>query len=44
MGWHIYVRTGDVLNLAYIGLFMFLPFLLLFLPAGLLADRGWTGG
>jgi len=39
VGWHIYVRTGDVLNLAYIGLFMFLPFLLLFLPAGLLADR-----
>ena len=39
VGWHVYVRTGEVMNLAYIGLFMFLPFLVLFLPAGLVADR-----
>lgn len=39
VGWHVYQRTGEVINLAYIGLFMFLPFLVLFLPAGLLADR-----
>lgn len=39
VGWHVYERTGEVINLAYIGLFMFLPFLVLFLPAGLLADR-----
>lgn len=39
VGWHVYERTGEVIHLAYIGLVMFLPFLLLFLPAGLLADR-----
>lgn len=39
LGWHIYQRTGDVLNLGLIGLFMFLPVFSLFLVAGLAADR-----
>ncbi|MBT9383435.1 MFS transporter [Pseudooceanicola sp. CBS1P-1] len=46
-GWHVYARSQDVLNLGLIGLFMFLPFLLLFLVAGLVADmvdRRWILG
>jgi len=39
LGWHVYQRTGDVWNLALIGLFMFLPVFCLFLFAGLAADR-----
>jgi MFS family permease len=39
VGWHVYQRTGDVWNLALIGLFMFLPVFCLFLFAGLAADR-----
>lgn len=39
IGWHVYQRTGEVLYLGLIGLFMFLPVLCLFLVAGLAADR-----
>lgn len=39
VGWHIYDRTGSAMNLGLVGLFMFLPFLCLFLFAGIVADR-----
>ena len=39
IGWHVYQKTGEVLYLGLIGLFMFLPVLCLFLVAGLAADR-----
>lgn len=39
VGWHIYSITGEVFNLALVGLFQFLPMLVLFLFAGLAADR-----
>lgn len=39
VGWHVYALTGEVLHLGLIGLFMFLPFLIFFLPAGMAADR-----
>ncbi|MEM0976221.1 MAG: MFS transporter [Pseudomonadota bacterium] len=39
VGWHIYEITGNPLALGLIGLFQFLPFLVTFLFAGLVADR-----
>ncbi|MCU0907726.1 MAG: MFS transporter [Rhodobacteraceae bacterium] len=39
VGWHIYDRTGEVIYLAWVGLCLFLPFLLLFLLVGVVADR-----
>jgi MFS family permease len=39
VGWHIYDRTGEVIYLALVGLVLFLPFLLLFLLVGMVADR-----
>ena len=39
VGWQIYAITHDPLDLGLIGLSQFLPFVLLVLPAGQLADR-----
>jgi hypothetical protein len=39
LGWQAYSRTGDPLVLGLIGLFEFLPALVLAVPAGQLADR-----
>jgi MFS family permease len=39
VGWDLYERTGSVMALAWIGVAQFLPVLLLFLPAGQIADR-----
>jgi MFS family permease len=39
VGWDLYERTGSVIALGYVGLAQFLPVILLFLPAGQLADR-----
>ena len=39
LGWQAYARTGDPLVLGLIGLFEFLPALILAIPAGQLADR-----
>ena len=39
VGWDLYERTGSVLSLAWVGLAQLLPALLLFIPAGELADR-----
>ncbi len=39
VGWQIYEITRDPLDLGLIGLSQFLPFILLVLPAGQLADR-----
>ena len=39
VGWDLYERTGAVLALAWVGLAQLLPALLLFIPAGELADR-----
>ncbi len=39
VGWQIYAITGDPLDLGLIGLSQFLPFVLLVLPAGHIADR-----
>jgi MFS family permease len=39
VGWQVYQLTGDPLDLGFVGLAQFLPFLLLVLPAGQLADR-----
>lgn len=39
IGWQIYVHTGDVLDLAWVGLSQFLPLALLSLWAGNVADR-----
>jgi len=39
VGWDIYERTGSAMALAWVGMVMFGPVLLLFLPAGQLADR-----
>jgi MFS family permease len=38
VGWTLYVRTGDPFILALVGLFRFMPILLLFLWAGTVAD------
>jgi hypothetical protein len=39
VGWQIYSITRDPLDLGLIGLSQFLPFVLLVLPAGQVADR-----
>lgn len=39
VGWQVYDLTNDPVALGYVGLFEFLPMLLLALPAGDLADR-----
>jgi MFS family permease len=39
VGWQVYAVTHDPLDLGLIGLSQFLPFVLLILPAGQLADR-----
>jgi MFS family permease len=39
VGWQIYEITGDPLDLGLIGLSQFLPFVMLVLPAGHVADR-----
>jgi MFS family permease len=39
VGWDLYERTGSVLALAWVGLAQLAPALLLFIPAGELADR-----
>jgi MFS family permease len=39
VGWDVYARTGDVVDLGLIGLFLALPVILLAIPAGLVADR-----
>ena len=39
VGWQVYQLTRDPLDLAYIGLAQFLPFVLLVMPAGTVADR-----
>lgn len=39
VGWYIYERTGSPMALGWVGVAMFIPVLLLFLPAGQLADR-----
>jgi MFS family permease len=45
IGWDLYERTGSALALGWLGLAQFLPVMLLFLPAGHLADmldRRWV--
>ncbi|HEV7714340.1 MAG TPA: MFS transporter [Steroidobacteraceae bacterium] len=39
VGWQVYQLTRDPLSLAFVGLVQFVPFILLVLPAGQLADR-----
>lgn len=39
VGTQVYSMTREPLHLAYVGLFQFLPFVLLILPAGQIADR-----
>ncbi len=39
VGWHVYVMTGDPLDLGLVGLSQFAPALALFLLAGMAADR-----
>src|SRR5687768_7115114 len=39
IGWEVYVRTGQAMSLAWVGLIQALPMLLLTLPSGVLADR-----
>jgi len=39
VGWQLYEKTHDVRNLGYVGLSLFLPFLVLILPSGHVADR-----
>jgi len=39
VGWDLYERTGSALALGFVGLANFLPVLLLFIPAGQIADR-----
>ncbi len=39
VGWHVYLMTGDPLDLGLVGLSQFAPALVLFLAAGLAADR-----
>jgi MFS family permease len=39
VGWQVYALAGNPLDLGLVGLAQFLPFLLLVLPAGQLADR-----
>ena len=39
VGWQVYAITNDPLDLGLIGLAQFLPFVVLVLPAGQVADR-----
>ena len=39
VGWDIYDRTGSAMALGWLGVAMFIPVLVLFLPAGQAADR-----
>lgn len=39
VGWHVYLMTGDPFDLGLVGLSQFAPALVLFLAAGLAADR-----
>jgi MFS family permease len=39
LGWDVYDRTGSAMALGLVGLVQFIPGLLLFLPAGAIADR-----
>ncbi len=39
LGWDIYERTGSAMALGLMGIVQFVPVILLFLPAGQLADR-----
>lgn len=39
VGWQVYRLTGEPLDLGFIGLAQFLPFALLFLVSGMVADR-----
>jgi MFS family permease len=39
IGWEVYLRTGQAMSLAWVGLMQAIPMLLLTLPAGVLADR-----
>lgn len=39
IGWQVYALTGNLLDLGWIGLAQFAPFILLILPAGWIADR-----
>ena len=39
IGWQVYAITGDPLDLGLVGLAQFLPFVVLVLPAGQVADR-----
>lgn len=39
VGWQVYAITGDPLDLGLVGLAQFLPFVVLVLPGGQLADR-----
>ncbi len=39
VGWQVYAATGDPLDLGLIGLAQFLPFVILVLPAGQIADQ-----
>ena len=39
VGWDLYERTGSPLALGFVGLANFLPVLILFIPAGQIADR-----
>src|SRR6185295_3711207 len=39
IGWHVYDLTGEALALGYVGLAIFLPMVVLTLPAGDAADR-----
>lgn len=39
VGWQVYTLTGDVLDLGLVGLAQFLPFVILVLVAGQVADR-----
>src|SRR5688572_3989671 len=39
VGWQVYALTGDPLDLGLIGLAQFVPFVVLVLPAGHVADR-----
>jgi MFS family permease len=39
IGWEVYLRTGQAMSLAWVGLIQAIPMLLLTLPSGVLADR-----
>ncbi|MEZ5500813.1 MAG: MFS transporter [Steroidobacteraceae bacterium] len=39
VGWQVYARTGNPLDLGWVGLAQFLPFFLAILPAGFVVDR-----